>query len=181
MVIDLRSEGSPTYCTTSVFGSNSGRSIASYLYLYFEESYWNGSAFYRIQRWKASCFIFVFVFLRSPKVDGQLLHICICFFEKSHCILSDPRVDDQLLPLFSQTITTAACAATWRTKQSQCDILFVLWIVSQIFGKVFYTLAVRTFSVGGGGNSGNIDRKSSLKSAYFHIFTSLGLLTPTHP
>ena len=31
------------------------------------------------------------------------------------------------------------------------------------------------------GNSGNIDRKSSLKSAYFHIFTSLGLLTPTHP
>ena len=87
MVIDLRSEGSPTYCTTSVFGSNGGRLIASYLYLYFEESYWNGSAFYWIQRWKASCFIFVFVFvfLRSPKVDGQLLHICICIFEKSKC------------------------------------------------------------------------------------------------
>ena len=30
-------------------------------------------------------------------------------------------------------------------------------------------------------HSGNIDHKSSLKSAYFHIFTSLGLLTPTHP
>ena len=81
MVIDLRSEGSPTYCTTSVFESNGGRSIASYLYLYFEESYWNGSAFYWIQRWKASCFIFVFVFvfLRSPKVDGQLLHIVFVF------------------------------------------------------------------------------------------------------
>ena len=30
-------------------------------------------------------------------------------------------------------------------------------------------------------HSGNIDPKSSLKSAYFHISTSLGLLTPTHP
>ena len=85
MAIDLKSEGSPTYCTRSVFGSNGGQSIASYLYLYFEESYWNGSAFYWIQRWKASCFISylylcfwavrrwmascfmsVFVFLRSP-------------------------------------------------------------------------------------------------------------------
>ena len=73
-------------------------------------------------------------------MGGQLVHICICIFEKSHCILSDPSVDDQLLPLFSQTITTAACAATWRTKQSQCNILFVLWIVSQIFGNVYFTL-----------------------------------------
>ena len=140
MVIDLRSERNSTAPQVYSFGSNVGRSIASYLY--FEEPYWNGSAFYWIQRWKASCFIFVFVFvfLRSPKVDGQLLHICICIFEKCHCILSDPSVDDQLLPLFSQTITTAACAATWRTKQSQCNILFVLWIVSQIFGMVSFTL-----------------------------------------
>ena len=80
MVIDLRSERSSPALLVYSIGSNVGRSIASYLYLYFEESYWNGSAFYRIQRWKASCFIFVFVFLRSPKVDGQLLHIFLLYF-----------------------------------------------------------------------------------------------------